>query len=203
MDALPLTEAEAALSAAAIADNQEEVARLTVVVDREEREREARLTASGALMAAALWYAHHGLAVFPCWPGAKTPMTGHGFQEATTNVTQIRAWWSVHPRANIGLPTGWRYDVIDLDRPEALVVFYEKFIDANKLPPVRAIALTPRGRHLYIDADPRARNGTHIGGIRGADVRALGGYVIAPPSLTETGRYRWVTGHELRPERRA
>jgi hypothetical protein len=41
----------------------------------------------------------------------------HGLREATTNRARILAWWTSHPQANIGLATGHRFDVLDVDGP--------------------------------------------------------------------------------------
>jgi Bifunctional DNA primase/polymerase, N-terminal len=46
--------------------------------------------------------------------GALVP---HGLREATTNRARILAWWTAHPQANVGLATGHRFDVLDLDGP--------------------------------------------------------------------------------------
>jgi Bifunctional DNA primase/polymerase, N-terminal len=41
----------------------------------------------------------------------------HGLREATTNRARILAWWTQQPQANVGLATGHRFDVLDLDGP--------------------------------------------------------------------------------------
>ena len=41
----------------------------------------------------------------------------HGLKEATTNRARVLAWWTRHPQANIGLATGHRFDVLDVDGP--------------------------------------------------------------------------------------
>jgi len=41
----------------------------------------------------------------------------HGVKGATTNRARILAWWTRHPQANIGLATGHRFDVLDVDGP--------------------------------------------------------------------------------------
>jgi len=41
----------------------------------------------------------------------------HGVKDATTNRARILAWWTRHPQANIGLATGHRFDVLDVDGP--------------------------------------------------------------------------------------
>jgi hypothetical protein len=66
---------------------------------------------------AALNYASLGLPVFPCNCTDKSPLTGHGFYDATTDANQIKAWWLQFPDAMIGMPTGPAsgIDVLDLD----------------------------------------------------------------------------------------
>ncbi len=57
-------------------------------------------------LAAALGYTRRGWRVFPCKPGGKTPLTPHGFQDATTDEATIRGWWEQWPDANIAIATG-------------------------------------------------------------------------------------------------
>ena len=42
----------------------------------------------------------------------------HGLKDATCNRARILAWWTRHPQANIGLATGHRFDILDVDGPE-------------------------------------------------------------------------------------
>src|SRR5580704_1479039 len=83
----------------------------------------------GAVLEAALSYAHGGIPVFPGNPGNKRPLTEHGFKDATTDPERIRSWWREHPQAMIGVPTGSASGVfvIDLDVDE------EKGIDGRKV----------------------------------------------------------------------
>jgi Bifunctional DNA primase/polymerase, N-terminal len=56
-----------------------------------------------------------------CGQPAKHPLGAlvpHGVKDATTNRARILAWWTRHPQANIGLATGHRFDVLDVDGPE-------------------------------------------------------------------------------------
>ena len=69
------------------------------------------------LLAGALRYAELGYPVFPCALGRKQPVTSRGFLEATTDTSQIEAWWAKYPKANIGIPTTGLV-VIDVDGPD-------------------------------------------------------------------------------------
>jgi bifunctional DNA primase/polymerase-like protein len=56
-----------------------------------------------------------------CGQPAKHPLGAlvpHGVNDATCNRARILAWWTRHPQANIGLATGHRFDVLDVDGPE-------------------------------------------------------------------------------------
>jgi hypothetical protein len=67
------------------------------------------------LSGAAVAYATAGVAVFPCVPGGKRPLTEHGFHDASTDPDQVTLWWGRFPTANIGIPTGSVVDVLDID----------------------------------------------------------------------------------------
>lgn len=155
--------------------------------------------------AAALSYAARGWAVFPahsvvdgvctcrdrrCSNAGKHPRTATGFKEATTDANVIRAWWQRWPDANVCIRTGNGLAVLDIDPDkggdEALAE-----LEATYGPlPVTVEAITGRrGRHLYmIIAGALANSASLIG--PGIDVRADGGYVVAPPSMT-AGGYAW------------
>lgn len=190
---MQLTPTEQALVAAAARDDQDEVQRLTETIDAEEATRQARLNGPAAMLDAALWYASQDVAVFPCRPGGKAPLTSHGFKDATTDLEQVRAWWTTTPDANIGLPTGLRFDVFDVDGPEGTIALGE-VRDSGGLPEVLAWVKTPRGFHYYV-APSGHGNTTSL--LPKVDHRGAGGYVVAPPSRTADGAYRWVRGHEL------
>ena len=66
------------------------------------------------MLRAALGFAKRGKPVFPCKPD-KTPLTPNGFKDATTDPNQITEWWTKHPEALIGMPTGAVSGVVVLD----------------------------------------------------------------------------------------
>lgn len=141
------------------------------------------------LLASALWYAEQGLHVFPLQPGLKTPMPkSHGCKDATTDADVIRAWWTETPAANVGIATGHLVDVIDIDGPTGVKSWSELY---DTLPPVLGTVSTPRagGTHLYIAA---TGDGNRAAVWPGIDLRGIGGYVVAPPSVNADGiTYTW------------
>lgn len=149
-----------------------------------------RLNAPDALIKAALWYAKQGVAVFPCEPRGKRPLTTNGFKDASTDPAVIQAWWAKHESANVGAPTGVTFDVVDLDGPEAVGTIY--FGDNRPtMPPEIGHVLTPRtaGHHIYIKPTGR---GNKAGFMPHVDYRGKSGYVVLPPSIGANGRrYRW------------
>jgi hypothetical protein len=125
--------------------------------------------------------------------GALVP---HGVNDATCNRARILAWWTRHPQANIGLATGHRFDVLDVDGPVGTQA-------------IRALAAT----HGLHSSGPLVRTGgggwhfylapTGLGSVRPLDVehvdwRGRGGYVVAPPSRHASGHpYQWAAGRDL------
>lgn len=145
------------------------------------------------LLQAALDYAHNGIPVFPIQPRGKRPLTSHGFKDATLTLDQICAWWTATPDANIGLPTGGEFDVIDVDGATGIATMYTgptPLIDT--VGDILGVALTSRdaGRHIYI---PATGLGNKTAIHPGVDYRGAGGYVVAPPSIGANGtRYTWL-----------
>ena len=152
------------------------------------------------LLAAALAYAEMGYAVFPCAPGGKTPLTEHGFLDATIDPQQIEAWWARHPAANIAMPTQGLV-VIDTDpvdeRPNPwLDAEPEKQLDLAVAP----MAITPRGGQHHVFRQPPGKGWRCTEGKLApkVDTRADGGYIVVPPSVRDDGRaYRWQETLEL------
>jgi putative DNA primase/helicase len=167
-------------------------------------------TQPSTMLQAALDYAARGHRVFPlhrpepagrcscgradCAPIGKHPRTRHGVKDATTDPEEIRVWWSEWPDANIGLACD-RMVVLDLDSAEAIAEAERRHGGVPATPTVE----TGKGRHLYFEAPANQTVKNTVGRIgAGIDVRAPGGYVVAPPSLHQSGRrYRWAVGLAL------
>lgn len=150
------------------------------------------------LLQAALWYAKRGWSVFPCVPGAKRPLAAHGYKDATTDAAAIRAWWGRWPHANIGIATGAAgLVVVDCDQKngkrgldEWRELRAELGLDDN----TPTVETPSGGLHVYYRANGHAvASGTDKLAV-GVDVKAVGGYVVAPPSRTPQGEYGWALG---------
>lgn len=157
---------------------------------------------------AALAYANAGVAVFPCVPDGKRPLTPHGLLDATTDHGPLAAWWRRWPGANLGLPTGMRVEVVDVDRRPAGSGFValERARTAGLVEGWAAVVRTPsQGLHLYYPAQPCSQQRSWAEPHAHVDFRGAGGYVLVPPSrvVTSDGErrgYRLIaTGHERRP----
>ncbi|MBU8833779.1 bifunctional DNA primase/polymerase [Mycolicibacterium goodii] len=147
---------------------------------------------TGTNRAAALTYAAAGLAVFPCAPGGKQPLTERGYRDATTGARRIRGWWAWQPHANIGIATGHGLDVLDIDVHAGGDGYriLERLHRSNLVPGALAAVRTPSGgTHLYFPSDPGRPQRTWSRGTMHVDFRGTGGYVLAPPS-TVTDRRR-------------
>ena len=156
----------------------------------------------------ALVYASRGWPVFPvhtptgaecscgkpnCEHAGKHPRTKHGFHDATTDQTTIQRWWTRWPDANIGIATGAASGLVVLDvdprhgGDETLADLERKH---GSLPNTVECLTGGGGRHIYF---------AHPGGqvksrtiAPGVDVKADGGYIVAPPSVHASGRrYEW------------
>lgn len=150
------------------------------------------------LMPAALLYATWGWPVFPLQPGTKVPYErSRGFVDATTDPDVVRKWWTKAPNSNIGVATGHRFDVLDVDwltkdteQPSGAQTSWPDLRDSGKLGDVHGLATTPRGGvHVLMEA---TGGGNKAGFLPGLDYRGAGGYIVAAPSRAPGGRrYSW------------
>ncbi len=157
---------------------------------------------SVTIVEAALSYAQNGWPVFPL--SGKIPYKlltpgreSHGHKDATTDAKQIQTWWSVHPKANIGMPTGSVSGlfILDMDVPEGYYNLAQLQKKYGRLPETRRARTANGGLHYYYQYP---RNGKRypgavgLSGLIGVDVRSEGNYVVLPPSRLY-GRlyYQW------------
>jgi putative DNA primase/helicase len=154
---------------------------------------------NAAILEAALKLASEGTPVFACNPVNKSPLTEHGFKDATRDEAKIREWWRKTPNAIIGVPTGAATNrvVIDIDSPyadEELRFLAEQ--NGGEIPRTRAVQSSPGKRHLYFNYPAGKRIGCSDRKLPGQiNVRADGGYTIVPPSPHPIGGAYAVVDH--------
>jgi len=145
---------------------------------------------SNLMLEAALLYIAQGFKVFPVKPDKK-PLTKHGLKDATQTKQGCREYWGKHPDAGIGLLTDGLV-VLDFDVKNGGAES-KKAIEAKYgiLTRTRTHRTGGGGLH-YIYRNPNGhdiRSKVAIGGYSGVDLRANGGYIVAPPSLHESGKH--------------
>lgn len=170
--------------------------------------QEADAPARSPNLESALAYASRGWPVLPlhtptetgcscrhpeCRHIGKHPRTEHGLFDASTDEAVIRQWWTRWPDANIGVATGTASGlvVLDIDPRQA---GNETLADLERghgaLPHTVESVTGGGGRHTFFrhpDGHTKSRNLAP-----GIDIKADGGYVVAPPSLHASGRqYEW------------
>ena len=137
-------------------------------------------------------FAEHGYPVFPT--NGKTPLTPHGFKDATTDEQQLLHWHERHPAANWALACGDRVSVVDVDSKAGADP--REIIDEHELTgpivwtgeatdgPLEGI----RGAHVFCAAGTPTGNGR----VAGVEVRGAGSYVVLPGSRHPSGvTYQW------------
>ncbi len=158
------------------------------------------MTDAGPLLSAALALADEGLPVFLLGrtkrPVANCPtcptddpghdratcghLTCHGFYAATTDPDRIRDMHKIVRGGLLAIRTGATSGlaVIDIDPRNGGTLVPEL------MPPTRCVATGSDGWHLYYrdPGGPLAKDLKHRG-YSGIDVKADGGYVVAPPSI--------------------
>jgi hypothetical protein len=148
---------------------------------------------------AAHTYAESGWPVLPLVPGEKVPTIKRGLDDATTDHRQIDRWWGRNPERNIGVATGRPGpDVLDVDISDGKPghATLTTAIRAGLVPPpVATVRTRSGGSHLYyVGTDQRSG----VMEKHGLDMRAAGGYVVAPPSSVG-GKPYVVTSHGGQP----
>jgi len=162
------------------------------------------------LLLAAIGYADKGWKVLPlhtpsrdgtcscmrpgCPDAGKHPRTEHGVRDATTELEKIHQWWAWWPYANIGIATGSTSGivVIDIDADRGGVESWRDY-QAKHGKVETLTSKTGAGLHLYFTCPGGVALKSISNGIGvGIDVKAEGGYVVAPPSIHRTGNmYLW------------
>ena len=137
-----------------------------------------------------------GFRLIPC--NGKIPLMKKWQLNATNNENKIKQLWENNDY-NIGILTGEQANnliVLDCDVKDDIngISNFINYLKSNNITlPDTLIATTGRGgKHYYFKSEAsNLKSGTNIFD-KGIDIRANGGFIIAPPSLHPNGnRYSW------------
>ena len=137
--------------------------------------------------------------VFPVNPDTKAPLITGWQNRATSDRSGVAELFKDYPSAAIGLVTGQKSGliVIDIDERENFSGL-QNFTDAgHKIPPTITASTPSGGIHLFFKAPPVEVPNSVSKLVEGVDIRGDGGYVIAPPSVTKWGQYRWTCKYRV------
>ena len=155
-----------------------------------------------SLMDEAKEYAMRGFYVAAIKPKGKLKLKGNRYKEPTKDIKQIEKWWGLFPDANIGLPTGSRYNaliIIDIDVNES-VNGIETIKNIEKthgiyLQETSVARSGSGGLHLYYMAENGICCKSRKGVLPGIDIRSEFAHVVVPPSIHKNGeKYEWIIG---------
>jgi hypothetical protein len=181
---------------------------------RQYGERRALVTT----LEAALDYAARGWLVVPlhnpkqgvcscrkknCSSPGKHPRTEHGLKDGSKDPKQIALWWEKWPDANLGILTGQESGllVLDVDGEDGKAALRALMAEHGSLPKTLCAKTGRKGAdgkrkgcHYYFRVPGGAAIRNSAGALgKGLDIRADGGYVVAPPSLHPSGLlYEWL-----------
>lgn len=125
-----------------------------------------------------------------CSHAGKHPRTRNGHKAATSDLNTITEWLQRWPQSNWGIATGAASGVLVLDidprngGDESLRQLVAQY---GELPETPEIATGGGGRHFYFrHPGPLVRSRANL--CPGIDIKADGGYVVAPGSLHASGQ---------------
>lgn len=139
------------------------------------------------ILDAALDYEVREFSVFPVGSDKKPLINWKEYQNKRATPEQIKEWIEKYPAMNIAIVTGKISGIV--------VVDIEKGGNSNGYPPTVTAKSGGGGIHLYykhpgyeVPNYARVRELT--------DIRGDGGYVLAPPSVSDKGEYEWIISPE-------
>jgi hypothetical protein len=150
------------------------------------------------LLTAAIEYVEkYDFSIIPTKRDKKALIKWEEFQKRKATRDEIMEWWKKWPNANTAIVTGaisGNLGVIDRDTDEGREALEGLLPDSFITPTV----VTPRkGSHIYCRIPSRLELSNNSRLIPGCDFRGEGGYILAPPSVTELGHYEFLPGLSL------
>ncbi len=125
----------------------------------------------------------------------KTPLVSwKDFQTRRPTEAEVSSWFDKWPDANIGIVTGKVSGIVVFDLDSDHAVEYAE--DEGGFPDTPKVK-TGKGHHVYVQ-HPGFEVRNDVRKELDIDIRADGGYVVAPPSYHGSGnQYTWVDGFSI------
>lgn len=128
-----------------------------------------------------------------CKSSGKHPIYNSWVKKATTSEEEIITEFKKHPYANIGFATGDNYFVLDIDNGG-----YESLKEYGNLNRTLSVRTGSGGSHHYYLMPEGVTIPNKVGILKGVDIRANGGLVVAPGSIHKSGNYyEWIDDIEM------
>ena len=144
----------------------------------------------------ASYWTGNGIAVIPIAYRDKRPRvpSWREFQNRLPTADELRRWFQ-SKFSNVAIITGWRgLVVLDFDQQPLYRLWHDWSITAAPQARLSYTVQTSRGVHVYFYVDEPVQT-MRAGTI---DVKAGGGYVLAPPSIHPSGRaYRVINNNPI------
>lgn len=122
-----------------------------------------------------------GRSVIPLGSDKRPLVTWKPYQEAAADETQVEQWWNLFPTANLGIVTGKISGIIVID----IDTYKEGTTKLDAFPETYTVRTGNGGYHLYYSYVPNFTiSANSYPQWPGVDIRADGGYIVAPPSVT-------------------
>jgi len=138
----------------------------------------------------ALFYRKREISVIPVGRNKKPLFKWKEYTKRLPTRTEIKQWWKDYPDANVAIITG--------EISGVTVVDIEKGGETDYLPNTLVSKTGGGGYHYYYKYSERFNNGVRVKKL--TDIRNNSGYVVAPPSMHESGKkYKWNNKEDLAP----
>ena len=141
---------------------------------------------NGLILKAALEYQRKGFSIIPLCAKGKKPLlnTWKEFQNRRPSAREVCRWWKMYPDSNIGIVTGAISGIV--------VVDVEKDGTIEGFTPTVTAQTGGGGWHLYYKHPEIVVKNSVRKVATLTDIRGDGGYVVAPPSIHQSGlQYQW------------
>ncbi len=139
-----------------------------------------------SLLHACIEYIQNGYSIIPLGRDKKPLIEWKQYQTKKADIVEVASWLEKFPEMQVGIVTGAISNLV--------VVDVEAGGDTSIFPPTRMAKTGGGGYHLYYThPQHQIKNGVRVADL--TDIRGDGGYVVAPPSVSNKGSYEWVN-HE-------